>query len=255
MPFLPILDALAALGKVDDGRLLLDAVAACPAFVRAEVGRLLPDLSEPAGQPGSGWSDDGWRKQRMFAALRQVFEVVAEQRALAVVVEDVHWADTSTMELLDYLLTPRHASDVRVALTCRSEEPLTSALADWIDRLQRNPRLQRLDLGPMSEAEIGELVGLLLAGPPSRELAAEIYARSEGNAFFTEQLVAASRASHLLPAGLTSLLLSRAGEVTGAAREILAVLAVVARPLDEATVALLCQRPELEVRAALRDLH
>src|SRR5262249_7298463 len=90
--------------------------------------------------------------------------------------------------------------------------------------------------------------------PPPRRLAAEIYARSEGNAFFTEQLVAAGGANHLLPAGLTSLLLSRTGEVTGVAREILAGLAVAARPLNEATVALVCQRPDVEVRAALRDL-
>jgi predicted ATPase len=62
LPFLPVIDALSALGKVEEGRLLNDAVAECPPFVRAEVGRLLPDLGEPTSEPGSDGSDDGWRR-------------------------------------------------------------------------------------------------------------------------------------------------------------------------------------------------
>jgi DNA-binding CsgD family transcriptional regulator len=256
LPFLPVIDVLSALGRVDEGRLLTDALAECLPFVRAEVGRLLPDLAEPTGEPGWDGSDEGWRKQRLFEAVRRVLEAVARQRALAVVVEDVHWADTSTLELLDYLLAPGHALDVRIALTCRSEEPVTPTLANWVDRLQRNPRLQRVDLAAMSEAETGEQIELLLGGRPPRRLVEDTYTRSEGNAFFTEQLVAATTTGedHLLPAGLTSLLLARTAQVTGIAREILAVLAVAARPLDETTVALLCDRPDLQVREALRDL-
>jgi predicted ATPase len=256
LPFLPVIDVLSALGKVDEGRLLTDALAECPPFVRAEVGRLLPDLAASTGEPGWDGSDDGWRKQRLFEAVRRMFEALARQRALAVVVEDVHWADTSTLELLDYLLAPGHALGVRIALTCRSEEPVTPTVTGWVDRLQRNPRLRRLDLAPLSEAETGEQIQLVLGTRPPRRLVAETYARSEGNAFFTEQLVAAHTTGedHPLPAGLTSLLLSRTGQVTGIARDILAVLAVAARPLDEASVARLCQRPDLEVRYALRDL-
>jgi DNA-binding CsgD family transcriptional regulator len=254
VPLLPLMDVLSTLEKVDEGRLLGDALAECPAFAHAEMARLLPALAEPTDRSGWDGSNEGWRKQRFFDALRRVFAALADQRAIAVVFEDVHWADTSTVELLDYLLAPGHAIGVRFVLTCRSEEPVRPTLAAWLDRLHRNPNVARLDLRPLSEVETGQQIGLLLGAPPPRRLAAEIYARSEGNAFFTEQLVAAGGAHHLLPAGLTSLLLSRTGEVTGVAREILAVLAVAARPLDEATVALLCQRTELEARAALRDL-
>ena len=256
LPFLPVMDVLSALGKVDEGRLLKDAFAECPPFVRAEVGRLLPDLAEPTGEPVSDGSDDGWRKQRLLEAVRRLFEALAQDRALAVVVEDVHWADTSTLELLDYLLAPGHALNFRIALTCRSEEPVTPSVTGWVDRLQRNPRLRRLDLAPLSEAETGEQIQLVLGTRPPHRLVAETYARSEGNAFFTEQLVAASATGedHQLPAGLTSLLLSRTGQMTGIAREILTVLAVTARPLDEASLALLCQVPAREVRGALRNL-
>jgi DNA-binding CsgD family transcriptional regulator len=109
----------------------------------------------------------------------------------------------------------------------------------------------------MSEVETGEQIELLLGKRPSRTFVAGIYARSEGNAFFTEQLVAAGtteREDRALPAGLTSLLLARTGQVTGTAQEVLAALAVAARPLDEASVARMCGRPDREVREALRDL-
>jgi DNA-binding CsgD family transcriptional regulator len=256
LPYLPVLDVLRALGTVDDGRLLKDALAGCPPFVRTEVARLLPELEEPTGVQWSGGPDEGWRKQRLFKALRRLLDAVAERHALAVVIEDVHWADTSTVELLDYLLAPGHALGVPVALTRRSEEPVTPTLAGWLDRLPRNPRVRQLDLARLSEAETGEQIKLLLGAPPPRRLVADTYARTEGNAFFTEQLLAArtSGEDHPLPIGLTSLLLSRTGQVTGIAREILAVLAVAARPLDEATVARLCQRSDQDAREALRDL-
>jgi predicted ATPase len=146
---------------------------------------------------------------------------------------------------------------VPVALTCRSEEPVNATVAGWLDRLQRNPRVRRLDLPSFSEAETAEQIELLLGARPPRRLVADTFARSESNAFFTEQLVAASATGedHELPAGLTSLLLSRTGHVTGTGREILAVLAVAARPLNEPTLALLCQRPVRDVRDALRDLR
>jgi hypothetical protein len=161
------------------------------------------------------------------------------------------------LELLDYLLAPGHALGVPVALTCRSEEPVNATVAGWLDRLQRNPRVRRLDLPSFSEAETAEQIELLLGARPPRRLVADTFARSESNAFFTEQLVAASATGedHELPAGLTSLLLSRTGHVTGTGREILAVLAVAARPLNEPTLALLCQRPVRDVRDALRDLR
>jgi DNA-binding CsgD family transcriptional regulator len=252
-----VTELLRTLAEADDGRLLKDALAECPHFVRAEVARLLPGLEEPTGESALGLSDEGWRKQRLLEALRRLFEAVARERTLALVIEDVHWADASTVELLDFLLAPGHALGASVALTCRSEEPAGPTVSGWLDRLQRNPQVRRLDLAPMSEVETAEQIELLLGVRPPRRVVGDIYARSEGNAFFTEQLVAAGAAGddHALPAGLTSLLLSRTRQVSGTAHEILAVLAVAARPLDEASMALLCQRSDREVREALRDLR
>jgi AAA ATPase domain len=107
LPFLPVMEILRALGRVDDGRLVKDALAGCPPFVGAEVARLVPDLAEPTSESGSGGSDDGWRKQRLFEALRRLLDAVAERHALAVVIEDVHWADTSTVGVIGLLTGSR----------------------------------------------------------------------------------------------------------------------------------------------------
>jgi hypothetical protein len=97
-----------------------------------------------------------------------------------------------------------------------------------------------------SSVNAGALGSSILGVRPPRRVVGDIYARSEGNAFFTD---------YALPTGLTSLLLSRTRQLSGIAQQILAVLAVAARPLDEAGVALLCQRSGREVREALRDLR
>jgi predicted ATPase len=54
-------------------------------------------------------AEDGWRKQRLFEALRWLLAALPQVQPVAVVVEDVHWADASTLEVLDYLLTPSSA--------------------------------------------------------------------------------------------------------------------------------------------------
>jgi DNA-binding CsgD family transcriptional regulator len=257
LPFLPLLDVLRALGGVDEGRLVKAALAECPPYVTGELLRLMPELGDAPEHSGPVGSDDGWRRQRLLEALRRLLAALGQRRRVAVVIEDVHCADPSTLELLEYLLAPGRVTGVPVLLTCRSEEAPTQSLVDWLDRMQRNSQVCRLDLPPLSQGETAEQVGLLLGQQPSRKLAADIYARSEGNPFFTEQLVAARTGDQddaALPTGLRSLLISRTGRVTGTAREVLAVLAVAARPLDEASVARVCARPQPDVRDALRDL-
>ena len=257
LPFLPVAGVLRELGAVDEGGLVKTALADCPPFVTGEAVRLMPDLPQTEELLGPAGSDDGWRKQRLFEALRRLFTAVSQLRRVAVVIEDVHWADATTVEFLDYLLAPGHVVDVPVVLTCRSEDSPPATLVDWLERVHRNPRVRRLDLPPLSEAETTEQIALLLGRRPSPTLTAGIYARSEGNAFFTEQLVAAGALAEegaALPAGLTSLLLSRTSQVGGTARDVLAALAIAARPLDEASLTRLCQRPASEVRPALRDL-
>jgi predicted ATPase len=228
--------------------------------VRGELARLLPELDESSQTPATvGW-DDSWGRQRLLDALWRTFEAVASRRRLALVVEDVHWADPTTLELVGFLLSPGRARSVPIVLTCRSEHEPTAELAAWLEHLHRLA-VRRLDLAALTQAETAEQITLLSGERAPHDLVQPIFARSEGNEFFTEQLVAFARrdrdrASRLgvSSPGLTGLLLARTAPVTGTAREVMASLAVAARPLEGAELARLCGRPVREVQAALPDL-
>jgi DNA-binding CsgD family transcriptional regulator len=247
-PFLPVVDVLRGMAELDGGRLLKAAFADCPAFVRTDLARLLPELEDTPPPPATTGADDEWRRHRLLEAVRQVVRAAGALRRMAMVIEDVHWADRSTLELLDYLLAPGHETDVPFVISSRTEEaPATG----WLERAQRNSRIRRLDLPPLSRAETAEQIELLIGSRPTVEFVDETYRRTAGNAFFTEQLVSARGA---LPSGLVSLLLSRTAQVSEAARQLLEVLAVAAEPLDEAALAEVSGLTAPEVRQALRDL-
>ena len=98
LPLLPVADALGELSRVDGGELLDAALAVTPGYVRVEVERLLPRLGSGTAEP-SGQVDSGQR-DRLFAAVAELLGAVAQRRRVALVVEDLHWADTATLDFI-----------------------------------------------------------------------------------------------------------------------------------------------------------
>jgi DNA-binding CsgD family transcriptional regulator len=260
LPLLPIIDVLRSLSDRDSGELLASLAMACPGFVRDEVARLLP---EQPGTPETARDiDPDAGRRRAFEAVRRMLSEWSARQPAAVIVEDVHWADRETCELLDYLLTPGRRTGVPMVLTCRPEHDASAEVVSWLQRWQRLDSVQRIDLVPLNEADTAAQIAALVDQPTPRGFAAATYARSEGNPFFTEQLVAwavtASFRSDVLaslPPGLTSLLLSRTRRVAGPSRDVLSVLAVAARPVSEPDLALLIGRSDAKTRGALSELH
>ena len=259
LPLLPIVELLRALERAEGGAIFELAVKACPRYVHGELTRLLPELADgdiPTAPVTAVGVDDGWRR-RLFEAVRWLLAEVRERRSIALVVEDLHWADSSTLEFLEYLLAPSSARDASpLVITCRSGEPIAAAVTQWLERAQRNPQLDRLYLAPLTRVETAEQIELITGGRPGLKFVDRVHARSEGNAFFTEQLVAAVRESDAdtVPAGLTSLLLARTSSLSRRARDVLAALAVAARPLEEAGVRRISSLDEAEVSDALEEL-
>jgi DNA-binding CsgD family transcriptional regulator len=249
LPFLPVVDVLRTLAERDDGRLLKSVLAACPGYVRREIGRLLPeveDSDEQASPPEEGGS---WHRQRLFGAVRAVLVALAEATPSAVVIEDVHWADPSTRDLLGYLLAPSHRTGLPMVLISRGEESDTG----WLQDLLRHGQLEWLSVQPLTRAETAEQIELLRGSVPA-ELVGDIYGRSQGNPFFTEQLVAAGARPAALPATLHALLLQRLSQATEVGLDVVAALAIARRPLDEAALCSLTGRPAGEIAQAVRDL-
>jgi DNA-binding CsgD family transcriptional regulator len=265
LPLLPVAAALGELARLDGGRLMKAGLAAAPEYARGEAGRLLPGL-DPGGGPGLGGRDEGWQRQRLFAAVAELLDAVAESTGyrIGLVAEDVHWADSATLDLLTFLARGGRRGAVGVVVTCRGDEaPLDEAVAGWLARVRGAAGVEEIRLGPLSRSEVAQQAAALAGYPVPTGVVDELYARAEGNPFFTEQLVAAALAGGTggelgmpigLPGRLAELLAARAGRCSGEARTVLAALAVAGRPLGEDLLGAVTGLGTEAVRAGLREL-
>ena len=105
LPLFPIADALGELSRVDGGEVLDAALAVSPRYVRGEVERLLPQLGSGVAEPS--WRVESGQRDRLFAAISELLAAAARRRRLVLVVEDVHWADTTTLDCLTFLTRAR----------------------------------------------------------------------------------------------------------------------------------------------------
>ncbi|MFJ5233567.1 AAA family ATPase [Kitasatospora sp. NPDC088391] len=158
------------------------------AGMEGHLARLLPEFGE-----ADGASNDEYGRARLFEHTARLFERLAVDRTLVLVVEDLHWSDRSTRELMAYLIRTLHGSRVLVVATYRTDDlhrrhPLRPFLAE----LERLRTVQRLELERLDRPEVAaQLAGILGTGTPPRDLVDRIHRRSEGNPFFVEELAAA----------------------------------------------------------------
>jgi DNA-binding CsgD family transcriptional regulator/tetratricopeptide (TPR) repeat protein len=257
---LPVADALAELSRLDGGVPFEAALAAAPPYVRPELARLLPRLA--AGEPVAAEPVEAWRNERLFAGVAELLDGVARRSRLALLVEDLHWADGATLDFLTYVVRAGRGDAVTVVVTCRSDEaPLDAGVAEWLTHVRRDAEVKEIRLGPLSEGEVAKQVTALVGAVPSGELVGEVFARTEGHPFFTEQLVAATvtDAGQLaqaveLPPRLAELLLARTARCGSDGQAVLAALAVAGRPLTERLLGEVTGLDPPTVRTAVRDL-
>jgi predicted ATPase len=179
LPLLPVADALDGLSRLDGGALFEAALAAAPDYVRPEVARLLPRLA--AGERAAGEPVEGWRHQRLFAAVAELLTGVARRSPMALLVEDVHWADSATLDFLTYLMRASRGDALTVVVTCRSDEtPLEVPVDNWLTHVRRDAGVEEIRLAQLSRAEVTEQVSGLVDAPLSAKLVEEVYARAEG---------------------------------------------------------------------------
>ena len=265
LPLLPVGAALGELAGLDGGRLLAAALDAAPGYVRGEVARLLPAMG-PGGEAAPGGRDGEWSRERLFAGVAEALTAVAGlcQSGVGLIVEDVHWADSETLDFLTFLVRAGRRGPVRVVATCRGDEaPLAALVAGWLARVRAGAGTEEIRLGPLSRAQVAGQAAALAGGSVPARVIDYLYARAEGNPFFTEQLVAAALAGQAggglqvpagLPARLTDLLAARAGRCAGDAQAVLAGLAVAGRSLGEDVLAAVTGLEVGTVRRGLREL-
>ncbi len=249
LPFLAIVDVVRDLAGHDDRRLLKAALAACPSYVEQQIIALVPELesdTQPAAR-GSG-RIESWQRERVFAAIMLLLRAAAELAPVAVVIEDLHWADPSTQDLIRYANSPSHTHNVPIVVTTRIE----GGAASWLRDLASTATAIWLELNPLGRRESDELVASLR--PHSRAEAGLIFERSGGNPLFIEHL-AAARVVDDLPPSLETLLIERLAELDQAELDVVRALAVVGRSLDDAAAGALVDRSADDLARALRSLR
>lgn len=247
LPFAPFSGMLRELVR----ELGADAVAALlPGQNVRELARLLPELGEPDTH-----ADPAERRARMFEQALALFGRLAEDRPLVLVVEDMHWSDRSTRDLLAFLVgNQQDLADVLIVATFRSDElgrghPLRPVLAE-LDRLGW---VMRLEVPRLSRREGRMFMAALLGGEPDPELADRVFARSEGNPLFLEALLrGGALPGGALPESLRDLVLADVRHLPGAAQQVLEVLSVAGQRSGHALLAAVTGLSDDALLAALR---
>jgi DNA-binding CsgD family transcriptional regulator/tetratricopeptide (TPR) repeat protein len=214
-----------------------------------ELARLLPSL----GVPDTGSTGQA-AQARLFELLLGLLDRLSDQTPVTLIVEDLHWADQSTRDLLAFLVRNLRRERMLLVATYRSDEPHTNQLGPWLAELDRVGPVQRLELPRLDRTQtLAQLVGILGA-TPAADLVEVVFTRSEGNPFFTEELLATVRAgSRELPATLRDLLRGRIEGLSEPARQVLAVVAVAGRQVPHRLLAAVAGLADQQLDGALRE--
>jgi DNA-binding CsgD family transcriptional regulator/tetratricopeptide (TPR) repeat protein len=245
LPYAPIVEALR--GLIAD--LGADTLRGLIGPSWPELARLLPVL----GEPRAAGPADEHAQARLFELLLGLLGRLGEQVPLVLVVEDLHWADRSTRDLLAFLARNLRRERVLLAVTYRSDETGRARLRAYLAELDRVGRVRRLELPRFAWAEtLAQLTGILGA-TPATDLAEAVFARSEGNPLFTEELLETVRAgSGALPETLRDLLQGRAEALPEPARQVLGAAAVAGRRVADRLLAAVTGLGDREQTEALR---
>jgi DNA-binding CsgD family transcriptional regulator len=226
-PYAPVVDVLRQLTSDSDG----ERLEALFGSARTTLARLLPEMVT-SGEDDLQIAGTG-AQGRLFEALLAVFVRLGELDPMVVVLEDLHWADASTRELLVYLARKlRHGRFLLVG-TFRADElhrqhPLRRLLAE----LERSARVERLELRGFDRAELREQLTGILGASPAAEMIDSVLARSEGNAFFVEELIAGGDPHGGLSPTFRDVVLARVEALPNLARQALRAASVVGRRVE-----------------------
>ncbi|MGH3406873.1 MAG: ATP-binding protein, partial [Streptosporangiaceae bacterium] len=216
---------------------------------RRELARLLPELGEPASHDDEAYQ--GEARARLFEQMLTLFERLAASGPLVLIIEDAHWADRSTRDLLTYLIGNQQVMrGVLIVVTFRSDElhrghPLRPLLAE----LGRIAWVRRLELPRLTRAEATAQIAAILTRDPEPAQADSVFRRSEGNPMFVEQLLCFDGE---LPESLRDLVLANVQRLPDDTRELLRIASAGGVRLGHRLLAAVSDAGDDDMSGALR---
>jgi predicted ATPase len=249
MPLAPLVDMLRMIARSVPPEHLDE----CFGPARREFARLLPELDPSVT---AGVVPDGSATQ-LYEHVHGLLTRLAASRATLIVVEDLHWADRSTRDLIVFLVQTLRELGVMLLLTYRSDElhrrhPLRPLIVGW----ERVRSVERFEIGRFSRDEVAEQLRAIRDDPPTASFATVVFERSQGNAFLVEEILAAVDVGAEpgdLPPGLRDVLLARTETVSDDAQRVLRAASASAPRVEERLLEAVAGLPEGRLYPALRE--
>jgi DNA-binding CsgD family transcriptional regulator/tetratricopeptide (TPR) repeat protein len=179
----------------------------------------------------------------------------AADEPLVLVVEDVHWADRSTLDLIAYLIVNLGAVKCLLVLTYRTDDVRRGEpIASYLSELVRLPAVATIELTPFPAAVVAEQIEWITGGRPSTKTLRSVMARTQGNPFFVHELAASDYLGRReLPATLRQLLLARADTVSSATLRALRVLSLAEDQIPDDDVAAIAGLTVAQLRECVHE--
>ncbi|MCM0640699.1 helix-turn-helix transcriptional regulator [Cellulomonas wangsupingiae] len=249
LPYLPFAEALGVLRSVEPDA-VADVVAARPALARL-VGTAA-DVAAPS-------ASDADERRELFEGVVEVLTACASPgQPLLLVLEDLHWADASSRDLLRFVVSRLAAQPLLVVATYRTDDlhrrhPWRPVAAE----LARHPRSEHLALEPFAGDELREFAAAVAGRPLPDALVHRLRERAEGNAYFTEELIEAGADTDALPWSLADVLRTRVERLDATTVRLVQLASAAGRrvpePLLRAAAGADPASPDGTVDAALRE--
>jgi DNA-binding CsgD family transcriptional regulator/tetratricopeptide (TPR) repeat protein len=224
---------------------------------RGELARLLPDLGPPdrhaATRPDASLSGTA-AQARLFEIILGLLRRLSDERPVVVILEDIHWADASTRDLLRFLVRNLREARVLFVATYRSDEmhrrhPLRPLLAE----LERLASVDDIELGAFGHEDLAEQLAGITGERAAPELVDAVLVRSGGNPFFAEELMAAGRAGLALPRSLRDTLDDRVRHLDEEAQQVLKIASVAGERVDHRLLAAVVEPSGIDLLEAIRQ--
>ena len=266
LPYLPFLEALGNYLSTGESTKVRERLG-----VHArELSKVFPQLADVAS-PVANEAETPDARLRLFEAILALLGLASEDRGLLLIVEDLHWADASTRELLDFITRRLRNRRMLVLATYRRDEmhrkhPLLPTVQGW----QRSRLAQVLELEPLAPDGVARMVSSIFdntnVGAEFRDF---MHARSEGNPFVLEEMLKAAIdrgdiyreeadwqrkpiAELRIPETVRDTILLRVERLPATQAEILRCAAIIGRSFDYQTLIRLSEQDRMAVEAALQ---
>ena len=235
------------------------SIASAPPLARRMLQTLVPDALEGTGPVTAR---EPLARAELFAGVLAFLCALAAKRAVVLAIEDLHWADAASLELLGHLAARISGTRLLIVATYRNDgvsvtHPLFAALA----RLTRMPNVSMASLEPLTNGEIADLVHRALDRNVqlASERVDEIVIRSDGNPLFAEELLkralTTERPAKTLPISIRAIILERLASLDSEARLVLERAALVGPTFAAATLSLVSERSVESLGAILTRLR